>query len=117
MQPAYADDDQLYALMAHLRENYHEGFSSEEIVMRVLDCLRFEEEDEPDLGFGGLDESLGLGGCAEEDDEPGCFDRVRSLRRLRRCARPPTVRAQRDEQKRPAPKVPSCVLMHVSHFF
>lgn len=38
----------------------------------------------------------------------------RSARRFRLCARPPTVLAQRDEQKRPAPKVPSWGARHVS---
>lgn len=39
---------------------------------------------------------------------------LRSLSRFFRCARPPTVRAHRDEQNLPAPKEPSCFFEHVS---
>lgn len=49
-----------------------------------------------DPAAAGVDERGGGGRCA-----------ARSRARLRRCARPPTVLAHLDEQKRPAPKVAS----------
>lgn len=63
--------------------------------------------------------------AAAVEDEGFFFDELarllllvvneRSIKRLLRLASPPTVRAQREEQKRPAPNEPSCAVAHVSH--